>query len=156
MPAMPAPVQTATIPSPESLIAGRPVPRFSENALTVLERRYLKKTPDGKPAERPEQMLARVAIAVAEADARYHPDADLAGVAAEFYDLMADREFLPNSPTLMNAGPRTGAAFGLLRAADRGLHGVHLRGGQEHRPHPQERRRHGLQLFAHPAASATW
>ncbi|MBI4336451.1 MAG: vitamin B12-dependent ribonucleotide reductase [Chloroflexi bacterium] len=75
---------------------------FSENALVVLEKRYL------LPGERPEKMLRRVAHAIAEADHLYDPKANVAATEAAFYQAMARLEFLPNSPTLMNAGTGAG------------------------------------------------
>lgn len=81
---------------------------LSKNALAVLERRYLKKNRKGKPAETPEQLFARVARAVASADARFDRKAEVAKTQAAFFELMASLTFLPNSPTLMNAGRRLG------------------------------------------------
>ena len=81
---------------------------FSENALKVLERRYLKKDLNGNPIERPEEMIRRVARVIAKADAHYDPDADLEGIEEEFYRMMAEFKFMPNSPTLMNAGRELG------------------------------------------------
>ena len=77
---------------------------FSENALRVLERRYLLKDEDGKVAETPADMFRRVASNIAQAELKYggRPEADRAE--EEFYDLMMSLNFLPNSPTLMNAG----------------------------------------------------
>src|SRR5512139_3346999 len=80
---------------------------LNENALTVLKRRYLKKDEKGTPIESPEDMFERVAKNIAEADALY-PDGgsghSVGAVADEFYNLMVSLDFLPNSPTLMNAG----------------------------------------------------
>jgi len=77
---------------------------ISENSRKVLERRYLKKGTDGKPDETVEDMFWRVSRNIARADARYDEGADTGAVASEFYDMMASLCFLPNSPTLMNAG----------------------------------------------------
>src|SRR5450759_5307142 len=78
---------------------------LSPNSLKVLQKRYLLKGDDGQPVERPSDMFIRVAENIASADAGY--GADEAGVrttAEDFYDLMTSLDFLPNSPTLMNAG----------------------------------------------------
>src|SRR3954465_11843215 len=78
---------------------------FSANARTVLEKRYLVKNEKGKPVEQPEDLFWRVATVVAEADRRYGAsDGAVNTVAEEFYYLMTQRRFEPNSPTLMNAG----------------------------------------------------
>ena len=85
-------------------------PDLTENALQVLERRYLKKDEHGEVIETPRQCFWRVATHVAEAELSFpegSPDVALA-VAEEFYGLMSRREFLPNSPTLMNAGREMG------------------------------------------------
>jgi ribonucleoside-diphosphate reductase alpha chain len=82
-----------------------PMP-ISENARTVLERRYLKKDNQGAPVETPEEMVARVAYNIALADGLYYgaiPEVVLRG-AETFYAMISSLEFLPNSPTLMNAG----------------------------------------------------
>ncbi|MBI3091260.1 MAG: vitamin B12-dependent ribonucleotide reductase [Candidatus Tectomicrobia bacterium] len=76
---------------------------LTENALRVLERRYLAKDENGAPVETPEEMFRRVAAHIAKGDAPYAPQR-LEETAREFYALMANLEFLPNSPTLMNAG----------------------------------------------------
>jgi len=76
---------------------------LSDNALKVLRRRYLLKDEHGQVTETPEQMFRRVAGYVASADELYR---DTAGSAQEFYSVMSNLEFLPNSPTLMNAGTR--------------------------------------------------
>src|SRR5512132_4044554 len=78
---------------------------LNQNARTVIEKRYLIKDKTGKPTEMPEDMFWRVASVVAEADRRYGAtDEDVTAAATEFYDLMTQRRFEPNSPTLMNAG----------------------------------------------------
>lgn len=78
---------------------------LSENARKVLEKRYLKKDDTGKVAETPYEMFHRVASNIASADRYYgKSDEDIARVEQEFFDMMAGFEFLPNSPTLMNAG----------------------------------------------------
>jgi len=74
------------------------------NALFVLAKRYLKKTVNGEPSETPEDMFMRVAKAIAAADLLYDPHADIEVISKDFYDMMTDVDFLPNSPTLMNAG----------------------------------------------------
>src|SRR5690348_12269384 len=78
---------------------------LSPNAVTVLERRYLVKDDQGKPAERPEDLFWRVAHTIAEPDRRYGASAKaVEGLAETFFELMATRIWMPNSPTLMNAG----------------------------------------------------
>jgi len=78
---------------------------LSPNAITVLERRYLVKDDQGKPVEQPEDLFWRVARTVAEPDARYGASAKaVEGLAETFFELMATRVWMPNSPTLMNAG----------------------------------------------------
>ncbi|MCG3112455.1 MAG: vitamin B12-dependent ribonucleotide reductase [Candidatus Manganitrophus sp. SB1] len=77
---------------------------LSQNAITVLEKRYLKRDPEGRLIETPEEMFRRVANNIAEADRRYRSDSQAAETAETFYDLLSSLAFLPNSPTLMNAG----------------------------------------------------
>ena len=78
---------------------------LAPNALKVLQRRYLKRADGGQVVERPSEMFARVAENIASAERLYGADdARVADVAADFYDLMTSLDFLPNSPTLMNAG----------------------------------------------------
>jgi len=78
--------------------------RLSPSAKKVLDKRYLKRTPEGVPLETPADMLARVAENIAQADLLYHPELSLDPVINEFFAAMAELEFLPNTPTLMNAG----------------------------------------------------
>ncbi len=88
----------------------KPVPgiNLTENALRVLERRYLKKDKQGQVVETAEEMFRRVAQAIASAELIYDPKADVTAWEEKFYRLMANLEFLPNSPTLMNAGRELG------------------------------------------------
>jgi len=81
---------------------------ISENARAVLERRYLKKDTEGRVTETPEDMFHRVAHCIAQADKLYDPDADIEETENTFYSMMAKFEFMPNSPTLMNAGRELG------------------------------------------------
>jgi len=78
------------------------------NARTVLERRYLVKDKKGRVTETVEDLFKRVAHHIASAELMYDPEADVAAVEEEFYQAMANLEFLPNSPTLMNAGRELG------------------------------------------------
>lgn len=77
---------------------------LTENALIVLDKRYLKKDRDGNVIETPEEMFHRVAKNIASAEFIYNPKAVVSSVEKEFYEIMTNLEFLPNSPTLMNAG----------------------------------------------------
>ncbi|MCK9594274.1 MAG: vitamin B12-dependent ribonucleotide reductase [Candidatus Omnitrophica bacterium] len=78
---------------------------LSQNALRVLERRYLKRDKSGKVIETPEEMFHRVARAIAEAELKYNKtEKDVARMEDEFYRVMTSLEFVPNSPCLMNAG----------------------------------------------------
>lgn len=74
------------------------------NARLVLERRYLKKNASGEVIESPKDLFRRVARNIAQADAFYDKNADIKAVENKFYNLLSNLEFLPNSPTLMNAG----------------------------------------------------
>ena len=93
---------------------------ISENARAVLERRYLIRDEQGQPTETVEELFHRVADAIAAADTHFDPQADTAATAASFYQLMTNLDFLPNSPTLMNAGRPLGqlSACFVLPVAD--------------------------------------
>ncbi len=82
---------------------------LSKNAKAVLERRYLKRE-DGMPVETPEELFRRVANSIAsiETEAFGLPVAETNALAFTFYEIMASRKFMPNSPTLMNAGRELG------------------------------------------------
>jgi ribonucleoside-diphosphate reductase alpha chain len=84
------------------------VPQLSKNALTVLEKRYLRKDQNGLVVEKAADMFRRVAEAIAHADKKFDEKADTSGLADRFYNAMAGLCFLPNSPTLMNAGRELG------------------------------------------------
>ena len=81
---------------------------LSGNAKTVLERRYLCKDSQGNLVEDIPGMFMRVAGAIAAADSEFDPKADIAATADEFLRLMTELKFMPNSPTLMNAGKHLG------------------------------------------------
>ena len=81
-----------------------PVTDLTGNAIAVLERRYLKKNDVGEVIETPQEMYVRVARNIAHADGLYDEHADIEKTAKEFYTMMTTLEFVPNSPTLMNAG----------------------------------------------------
>lgn len=80
-------------------------PHLTANALTVLRRRYLRKDEAGRVVETPIAMFRRVAGNVAQAETRYARDAGVTALfSRRYYRLLASLDFLPNSPTLMNAG----------------------------------------------------
>ncbi len=100
-----APKNATTAIRLENTPADLPEPRLTENALTVLAKRYLTKDQDLEPNETPRDMFWRVARVIADVDARYGAGEErVEQVARTFYEIMADGEFEPNSPTLMNAG----------------------------------------------------
>lgn len=84
------------------------IPRLSRNAITVLEKRYLRKDQHGRVMETAADMFRRVAEAIASADRKFCDDSDTGPLTEQFYSMMANLEFLPNSPTLMNAGRELG------------------------------------------------
>ncbi len=83
--------------------------QLSENAMTVLSKRYLFRDRDGTPLETPEQFFMRVARHVAEGDSAYGASKpEIEATCQTFYELLSSLTFLPNSPTLMNAGREKG------------------------------------------------
>ncbi|HEY3308945.1 MAG TPA: vitamin B12-dependent ribonucleotide reductase [Desulfuromonadaceae bacterium] len=84
------------------------VPTLSKNAQTVLEKRYLRRDIDGKSLETPADMFRRVAETIAAPDKIFDKNSDIKALADTFYQMMTSFEFLPNSPTLMNAGRELG------------------------------------------------
>jgi ribonucleoside-diphosphate reductase alpha chain len=85
------------------------IPVLNENALAVLQKRYLLKDHQAKCIETPAQLFSRVALLVAQAEARYGATpTQIREWHRKFYDLMASLRFLPNSPALMNASRPNG------------------------------------------------
>lgn len=83
--------------------------KLSDNALKVLEKRYLKKDEQGKVSETPSDMFRRVAHAVSQAEKLYgKKSSEIKKIEDDFFALMSSLEFMPNSPTLMNAGRELG------------------------------------------------
>jgi len=83
---------------------GKVLMELTQNAMTVLQKRYLKRDLNGNVAETPEDMFRRVSRNIAQADLLYGPQKDLNQTEEEFFQLMTSLDFMPNSPTLMNAG----------------------------------------------------
>lgn len=81
---------------------------LNSNAIKVLEKRYLVKDENGKVMETPEDMFKRVAATIAAADGIYDSSADIKATEDKFFKLINNLEFIPNSPTLMNAGRELG------------------------------------------------
>ena len=82
---------------------------LSENALKVLEKRYLKRDKEGNPVETPSTMFYRVASAIADGDRKFGgTDEEVKKLTEKFYDFITNCYFMPNSPTLMNAGRELG------------------------------------------------
>ncbi|MEW6683568.1 MAG: vitamin B12-dependent ribonucleotide reductase [Nitrospirota bacterium] len=85
-------------------VSKSPAPRISPNALKVLQKRYLAKDEQGRVVESPQELFERVARNIAQAERLYGTDAEVDRAYERFYTIMAELDFLPNSPTLMNAG----------------------------------------------------
>jgi ribonucleoside-diphosphate reductase alpha chain len=81
---------------------------LTENSKKVLERRYLKRDSEGNIIESCDDMFKRVAKTIASADSEFLGKEDIEKTEKDFYDMMVNLEFLPNSPTLMNAGRSLG------------------------------------------------
>jgi len=81
---------------------------LSKNAKIVIEKRYLRKDKNGKPMESAESLFERVATNIASADAKFESPGNVDRTTKKFLRLLNNRLFLPNSPTLMNAGKRLG------------------------------------------------
>ncbi len=89
-----------------SRVNGLIQPEFTDNAITVLRKRYLRRSVTGEILEEPRDMLWRVAESIAAAEEKFNGDVEQ--WTKSFYNMMASKEFLPNSPTLMNAGTALG------------------------------------------------
>src|SRR5690606_10530960 len=101
----PADPELFAMPGPVKEHDKLPPVELSENARIILARRYRKKDEQGRPIEEPEQLFWRVARVIAEQDAKYGAsEGAVDALAREFYRMMTQRIFEPNSPTLMNAG----------------------------------------------------
>jgi len=88
-----------------------PEPRLTENAIVVLRDRYLSKNEKGEVVETPKEMFFRVAKAVARVEEPYGGKSAVNTWAKTFYEVMANGEFMPNSPCLMNAGRNEEGAY---------------------------------------------
>jgi ribonucleoside-diphosphate reductase alpha chain len=77
---------------------------LTDAALQVLSRRILRRDERGTPIESPEEMFWRVARAIARVESNYVPEAEVHRISETFYQMMVSLDFLPNSPTLVNAG----------------------------------------------------
>src|SRR5438477_13101751 len=87
------------------------VGKWTEPALRVLRERYLTRE-GGEVVETPEEMCWRVALSIAAGEARYgRSQAAVRETGSAFYEVMVDGYFLPNSPTLMNAGKGNGLQY---------------------------------------------
>ncbi|MBI2446531.1 MAG: adenosylcobalamin-dependent ribonucleoside-diphosphate reductase [Parcubacteria group bacterium] len=93
---------------PEGLIA----PDFTEDALKLINERYLRRDRDGQIVETVEGMCWRVAYHIASADKKFNKsDDEVNDLAKEFYATLAERKFFPNAPTIYNAGTGNGLQF---------------------------------------------
>lgn len=92
--------------------ADLPKGKWSKQAMKVLEERYLDKDEEGRIVESPEEMVWRVSWEIASAEAQWGADRDeVKEWARSFYKLLVSQKFLPNSPTLMNAGKGNGLQY---------------------------------------------
>ncbi len=100
--------QRAEVRRLKEVIGVRDDIKLGVNAIKVLERRYLLRDEEGRVVETPRQLFQRVAQAIAAVETSFEPSADVKGLEQEFFDLMHNLEFMPNTPTLMNAGAPLG------------------------------------------------
>jgi ribonucleoside-diphosphate reductase alpha chain len=100
--------QRADVRRLKGIIGVRDDLKLGINAIKVLERRYLLKDEDGNTIETPTGLFRRVAHAIAAVETSFDPAADSKALEQVFYELMSNLEFLPNTPTLMNASAPLG------------------------------------------------
>lgn len=100
--------ETRPIHLNQQLFEKRNGSKLSVNALRVLERRYLRKDANGEVVETPDEMFWRVAHHIAQAEKNYSGVEQAQKMEQEFYAMMTEFKFLPDSPTLMNAGTELG------------------------------------------------
>ncbi len=112
--------QRADVRRLKGVIGVRDDLKLGINAIKVLERRYLLKDEDGKVTEAPTQLFRRVAHAIAAAEKSFDPASDSKELEQAFFEMMSKLEFIPNTPTLMNAGTPLGqlSACFVLPVAD--------------------------------------
>jgi ribonucleoside-diphosphate reductase alpha chain len=91
----------------EALIGKYVDKNLSINALKILKERFLQEDENKNIIETPDDMFRRVAKNIAEADSKYNKNADITILKEQFYQMMKKTLFLPNSPTLMNAGTKS-------------------------------------------------
>src|SRR3989344_525331 len=85
---------------------------WTEDAIKLINERYLRRDKDGQVVETAEGMCWRVAYFIASADKKFgHSEEEIIALARKFYGLMAERKFFPNAPTLYNAGTGNGLQF---------------------------------------------
>jgi ribonucleoside-diphosphate reductase alpha chain len=89
---------------PQAMRPPEPNPHLTDVAREILQRRILLADEQGKPLESPDEMFWRVAWEVAKVERRFVGAADVRETATSFFQMMQALDFLPNSPTLMNAG----------------------------------------------------
>jgi len=98
----------AEIREAKELLGVRDDLKLTVNAVKILEKRYLRKADTGSVIESPSEMMTRVARTIAQADANYGPPSKIRETEETFSDMLLNLDFLPNSPTLMNAGTDLG------------------------------------------------
>ncbi len=100
-----------TVPTPLRPPAELPEPSLTRNARIVLERRYLHRRDGGEPLETPGGAMWRVACEIARGSEPWASREELEALRRDYYVMMARLDFLPNSPTLMNAGKENGLQY---------------------------------------------